>query len=97
MGLPQKMDINVAHHYSHLGEKLLPLTYDDIGVHLTGAIEIYDGCACLKKNIICLGRKHMHGQKYGRNIFVDRIGPFAESLIGEGYCIGVIDDYICYS
>ena len=32
MGLPQTLDINVARRYSHIGENLLHLTFDALGV-----------------------------------------------------------------
>ena len=38
------MDINVAHWYSNIGEKLLRLTYDALGVKLTGPLEVCDSC-----------------------------------------------------
>ena len=32
LGLSRKMDINVVHRYSYLGEKLLRITYNSLGV-----------------------------------------------------------------
>ena len=36
------MDINVVHRYSHLGEKLLRINYNALGVKLTGALQVCD-------------------------------------------------------
>ena len=32
----------------------------------------------------------------GESIFLDMNGPFLESLVGNGYWIGVVDDYRSY-
>ena len=45
MALPQTMDINVAHQYSHIGDKLLHLTYDTLGIQFIVTLEGCDGCA----------------------------------------------------
>ena len=45
MCLPQKLDINVTHRYSHFGGKFLHLNYDALGVQLNGTIEVCDSCA----------------------------------------------------
>ena len=37
------MDINVAHWYLYLGEKLLHITCDVLGVKSTGNLEFCDG------------------------------------------------------
>ena len=48
LGLPQEMYIHMVHWYSHLGEKLLRLIYDAMGVKLTVMLEVCDGCAISK-------------------------------------------------
>ena len=49
LGLPSEMDINVVHwYYSHLVEKLLRITYSDLGVKLTSTLQVCDGCASSK-------------------------------------------------
>ena len=45
------MDITVAHQYSHLGENLMRLTYDALGIKVTGVLEVYDGCARSKTKL----------------------------------------------
>ena len=59
MGLSSEMYINVVHRYSHLGEKLLHITYNDIGVKLTVTLEICDGCARSKAKA-CAVREKIH-------------------------------------
>ena len=44
-GLTSEMDIHVVYGYSHLGEKLLRITYNALGVKLTGTIQFCGGCA----------------------------------------------------
>ena len=38
LGLSSKMEINVVHRYSYMGEKLLCTTYNALGVKLTGTL-----------------------------------------------------------
>ena len=70
------MDINVVYWYSHLGEKLLRLTYDALGVHMTGTIEVFGGCARSKAKAHAV-RKNTYTQttNTGEIIFVDTAGP----------------------
>ena len=51
------MDINVVHRYSHLGENLLLITYNDLGVKLTGALQVYDGCEQYKAKALVVVEK----------------------------------------
>ena len=42
------MDMNAAHWYPNIGEKLLCLPYDALGVNLTEKLEVCDSCAISK-------------------------------------------------
>ena len=84
------MYINVVHWHSHLGERLLRLTYDAMGVKLTGTLQVCDGCARSKsKSRAVRKKKYTRASKPGERIFVDTTGPFPEMLIGNQYCIVV--------
>ena len=85
------MDINVVHRYSHMGEKLLRTTYNDLSVKLTGTLKVCDGCARSKaKSHVVRKKTYMRASHPGEVIFVDTTGPFPESLIGNRYWIGVL-------
>ena len=43
LDLPHELDINEVHQYPHIIEKLLHLTYDALGIKLTGTIQVCDG------------------------------------------------------
>ena len=89
------MDINVVHQYSHIGEKLLRLTYVALGVNLTGMLQVCDGCARSKAKACAVRNKtYTRASKLGERIFVDTNGPLTEILIGKQYWIYVVDDYI---
>ena len=45
LGLPQTIDINVVHCYSHLEENFMCMTYDVLGVQSTGTLEVCLFCA----------------------------------------------------
>ena len=91
------MNINVVHGYSHMGEKLLRITYNALGVKLTGTIQIFGGCARSKaKSRAVQKNTYMRASHLGASIFVYKTGPFPYSLIGNWYWIVVVDNYSCY-
>ena len=91
------MNINVVHQYSRLIENLLRLTYDALGVNMTGTLKVCDGCARPKaKEIAILKKTYKQATNPGEMIFVDTTGPFPETLIGNCYWTGIADDYKCY-
>ena len=98
MGLSSEMDIHVFHRYSHMGEQLLFITYNALGVMLTGTLKVCDGCAQSKAKE-CAVRKDTYTRllQLGERIFVDTTGPFPEILIGNWHWIGVVDDYSRHS
>ena len=49
IGLPQEIDINVAHRYLFLEERWLSLTCDALGIKLTRTLEVFDGCEIPKE------------------------------------------------
>ena len=97
LGLPNKMDINVVHRYSHLGEQMLRIIYNALGVTLTYTLQFCDYCARLKEKP-CVVRKETYTEASnpGEMIFVDTTGTFTEILIGNRYCIGVVENYSRY-
>ena len=56
------MDINVVHRYSHFGENLLRFTYVNLGVKLTGTLEVCDGCKISKETFYVV-RSYKSGRK----------------------------------
>ena len=71
------MDTNVVHWYSHIGESLLPLTYDALGVNMTGTLKVCDGCARPKAKTGAFRKKtYTRATNLGEMIFVDTTGPF---------------------
>ena len=92
------MGINVAQQCSHIGEKLLRLTYDDLGVKLTGTLEVCDRCARLKaKAYAVINKTYPRATNMGESIFVETTGPFPENITENCYWIVVVYDHICYS
>ena len=92
------MDINEFHRYSHLGKKVLRLTYDSLRVKLTGMLEVFDSCTRSKAKSRAVRKKsYTRSSKPGESIFVDTNGPFTASLIGNLYCIDKVDEYRRYS
>ena len=92
------MEIDVVHQYSHLGEKLLLLTYGALGVKLTGTLQACDGCARSKEKARAFRKKtHTRTSNPGERIFVDVNVPLPDSSIGNRYWIGVVDNYSRYS
>ena len=47
----------MVHWYSRLGEKMLRLTYDPLGVNLTRTLEVCDGFKRLKENECAVRKK----------------------------------------
>ena len=86
------------HQYSHLVEKLLCLTYDALGVNLTGNLQVCDICARSKSKARVVRKKtYTKVSKPGERVFVERTGSFKKSLIRYRYWISVVDYYISYS
>ena len=95
--LPSEMGINVVHQYSHLEEKMLRITYNTMGVKLTGTLQVCDGCSRSKSEACSVRKKTCkRASRTGERVFVDTTGTFTESLIGNRYWIGVVDDYSRY-
>ena len=69
MDLPQTMDVNFAQRYSHIGEKLLHLTYDTLGVQFIVTLEVCGGCAQSKAKALVVRKKTYTQVKTGRNDF----------------------------
>ena len=42
-----------------MGENLLLITYNDLGVKLTGALQVYDGCEQYKAKALVVGKKYI--------------------------------------
>ena len=70
MGLQQTLDINVTHQYSHLGETLLRLTYDPMGVQLTGTLDVCDSCAQSKAKSFAERKKTYTQRKIQGRVFL---------------------------
>ena len=74
------------------------LTYDDLGVKLTGTLEVFDRCARSKaKAYAVINKTYPRATNMGEIIFVDTTGPFPEILIGYRYWNFLVDDYNRYS
>ena len=87
------MGINVLHRYSHLGEKLLRTTYNALGVKLTDNLQICNGCARSNEKSRAIRKKtYTRAFHPGEMIIVNTTGPFPDSLNGNQYWIGVVDD-----
>ena len=91
------MDINVSHSYSHIGEQLLIITYNYLGVKLTGTLQVSDGCSRTKSKSRAVRKNtYTRSSQPGKRILLDMTGPFLEILIVNSYCIGVVDNYRRY-
>ena len=91
------MDINVVYRYLNLGERFLRLTYNALGFKLTGTLQVFDGCARSKVKSRDVRKKpYKRASNMVESFFVNTTGPFPESLIGNRYCIGVVDNYSRY-
>ena len=79
--------------YSHLGETLLRITYKDLRVKLTGALQVCDGCDRSKEKARAVRNKtYKRASNTGERIFVDNTGPFLDIFIGNRYWIGVVNN-----
>ena len=97
-GIPNEMDIKVVYSKSYHGENLLSRIYDNLGVKLTGALNSCDGYSRSKEKARTFRKKtHTKASKLGERIFVDTTGPYPDILIGNRYCIGVVNNYSLYS
>ena len=86
------MDINAVHRYSHLGGKLLHLTYGALGVKVTGTLLVFYVYVISKaKSHPVRKDTYTRVSKLVESIFVDTTDPFPESCIGNRYWIGVVD------
>ena len=66
-------------------------------VNLTGKLEVCESCAISKSKVCAfINKTYTRASKPVDIIFVDATGPFPESLIGNRYCIGVVDNYSRY-
>ena len=69
------------------------LTYDALGVKVSGTLQVCDGCAISKEKLRAAKKKMFTRAKKAReNIFVDTNSSLPESLSGNRYWIGVVDD-----
>ena len=69
-------------------------TYNAIGAKLTGTLHACDGCARSKEKPRTIKKKtYTRESQPGERIFVELNVPFPESLIGNRYWIGLVDDY----
>ena len=70
------------------------ITYNALGVKLTGTLQVCDGCARSKEKY-CAARKKTYKRvsNLGERTFVATTSLFLESLISNQYWIGVVDDH----
>ena len=88
----------MVHRYSHLGEKLLRTTYHTLGAKLTCTLQVCYSCARSKEKERAVKKKTYTRESHpGEMIFVETTGQLPEILIGNNYCISVVDDYRRYS
>ena len=74
------------------------LTYDALGIKLTGTLEGCDGCARYKSKERAVRKiKYTQETNTGKRIFVDTTDPFPKILIKNRYWIVAVEDYIHYS
>ena len=74
----------MVHRYSYIGEKVLRITYNNLGVKLTSTLQVFDGCDRYKgKSRAARKKTYTRAQNPVEIIFMDTIGPFRESLIGN--------------
>ena len=91
--LPKSMDINEAHGLCHLGEKLLRITFNALGVKLTGKLKACDGCCRANAKAKAVRKvTNTIAEKIGERLFVDTSGPYPETSAGNKYWICVVDD-----
>ena len=77
---------------------MLRITYNALGVKLTGTLQVCNGCAQSKaKSRAVRNKTYTRTSQPGERMFVDTTGPFLESLIEGRYWIGVVDEYSRYS
>ena len=77
---------------------MLRITYNTLGVKLTGTLQLCGGCARSKAKARAVKKNtYMRSSHPGASIFVYATGPFLESLIGDWFWIGVVDNYRRYS
>ena len=91
--LPKTLDINVAHGFCHLGEKLLRVTFNALGVKLTGNLVPCDGCC--RANAKAKGVRKWtttSADSIGERLYVDTSGPYPETESGSKYWICIVDD-----
>ena len=87
------MDINVIHRYSHLAL----IAYNALSVKLTGTLQVCNGCAKFKAKACVVRKKtYTRASQLGESIFMDTNGPLLEILIGNWYCMVVVDYHIIY-
>ena len=73
------------------------LTYEALGVKLTGTPQVFYGCTRSKAKARAVRNKTYRRTSNPREIiFVDMTGPFPDILIRNRYWIGVVDYYSCY-
>ena len=91
--LPKSMDIHDAHGLNHLGEKLLQIMFNDLGVKLTGKLKSCDRC-CRSNTKAKAVQKVTHNvaEKIGSRLFVDTSGPYPETPAGNKYWICIVND-----
>ena len=71
------MDINMVHRYSHIVEKLLRFTYNSLGVNLTCALQVFDGCTRYKAKVRSSRKKtYTRASKPGERILCTRMVHF---------------------
>ena len=98
MGLLRKMNINVVHRYSYFRENVLHITYNALGANLTVTLQVCNCCeGSIEKSHEFRKKTYMRLSHPGEKIFVDTNGPFPESLIGNHYCITIMEYYSRYS
>ena len=92
--MPISMDINTAHSLCHLGEKLLRVTFSELGVKLTGQLKPCEGCCRANARAKAVRKStNVRATKPGERLFVDTSGPYPESLSGNRYWIQIVDDF----
>ena len=69
------------------------LTYNALGIKLTGTLQVCDISTRSKLKSHAVRKKVYTGaSKPGESMFVDIPGPFPEILIGNWYWIGLVDN-----
>ena len=88
----------MVHIYSHIRENLLHITYNALGVKLTGTLQVCDGCARSNAKARAVRKKtYKRASTIIERIFVDMTSPFMDILIDNWYWIDVVNYYSCYS